>query len=155
MAKTTKDMRKQIFDQIEETLKESSLIDRNLVDNSDSERLSQVLVQLRDVGWSHVADCDDNFTHVTFTYNANSDESDVCDDENEVLTCKVKLPKNFPFDGPICDDGFPASFSLKKYFWSSNKSTLAHTYATFVDRAKSLIPVSICWNNSIKRGLVL
>ncbi len=141
MAITTKDLRKQIFDVIEETLKESSLIDRNLVDRNDLERRSQVLVQLRDVGWSHITDCDENFTHVTFTYDAKSDDSDVCDD-NEVLTCKVKLPETFPSGGPICDDGFPASFSLKKYFWSSNKSTLAHTYATFVDRAKSLIPVS-------------
>jgi hypothetical protein len=142
MSITTKDLRKAIFDQIEETLKESSLIDRNLVDRDDLDRLSQVLVQLRDVGWSHVIDCDDNFTRVTFIYKANSEESDVCDND-EVLTCKVKLPKNFPIDGPICDDGFPASFSLKKYFWASNKSTLAHTYATFVDRAKSLIPVRV------------
>jgi hypothetical protein len=136
----TNSLRKQIFEQIEKTL-ESSKNDLKLTDILESQRFKQVLLELRDVGFSNVSDCDENLSKVTLVHHLNAFESDISASESVYLN--VTLPANFPQEGPICNDEFPTSFSLKKYVWIPNKSKLCHIYSTFVDRAKSLEPVSI------------
>ena len=133
----TNSLRKQIFEQIEKTLSETSKNDLNLTDTSESQRVKQVLLELREVGFSNVADCDENFSKVTFIHHLNTFESEI----PESVCLNVTLPGNFPQEGPVCNDEFPPSFSLKKYVWIPNKSKLCHVYSTFVDRAKSLEPV--------------
>ena len=141
--KKTKNVRKEILGKIDKTLEDFSISkDQSLSDISESQQRSEVLLQLRDVGWSNVVECNDDFSQITFSYST----KDVSENGENLLLLKVTIPKNFPFEGPICEDDFPESFSLQKYVWISDKSSLAQIYSTFVDRVQSLVPVSILKN---------
>ena len=126
-------LRQSIRLKIKETLNDWLQDHKDFVDVVECCRIHEILSQLRDVGWSRVTNCDKNFHIVTFSHSAG----------NEKLKLTVNLSKNFPTEAPICDDELPESFTLKKYFWIPEKSNLAQIFETFVERAESLIPVSL------------
>ena len=109
----------------------SSRLETILESQRHCHRIGAILKQLKELGFSKVSECDDNFEILTLVHRG-------IDDKDYFLS--VSIPTGFPADVPKFETQDLPPSDQGFYVWNLHKSNLRSLYAAFIDQISRFSP---------------